>query len=68
MCVHLQQLRAHMQQHGGADAQQAVRAPGRVAEQRVPQPHSVREGELLRSLTFSASLQPQQHGPLLSHS
>ena len=52
--THLQQLTAHVEQHGGADAQQAVGAPCRVAEQRVPQPHRIRERKLLhQDMTLS---------------
>jgi len=38
-CARLQQLVAHVEQHGRAHAQQAVGAPARVRKQRVPEPH-----------------------------
>ena len=44
----LQDLGAHIDQHGQAQTQQAAGAPACVAEERVPQPHHVWEGELLR--------------------
>ena len=45
---HLQQLLPHVEQHGDAEAQQAVGAAGGVRQQRVPQAQGVGEGELLR--------------------
>ena len=47
---HLQQLGADVDEHGHADAQEAVCAAGRVAEERVPQAHGIRERKLLRIL------------------
>lgn len=46
-CAHLQQLSTYVDKHGNAGTQQAVCAAARVREQCVPQPHSVRKGELL---------------------
>ena len=45
---HLQQLLPHVQQHGGAEAHEAVGAPRRVGQQRVPQAQRVGERKLLR--------------------
>ena len=44
---YLQQLLAHIDEHRTAESEQAVVAAGCVTEQGVPQPHAVREGELL---------------------
>ena len=57
---HLQQLSADIDEHRDANAQQAVRAPRRVAEQGVPQAHSVRERELLQAEAMPFSLRRGQ--------
>ncbi len=44
---YLQQLLAHIDEHCTAESEQAVVAAGGVTEQGVPQPYTVREGELL---------------------
>jgi hypothetical protein len=43
-----QQLLPHVDQQRQAHAQQAVHAPPWVSQQRIPNAHSIGEGELLR--------------------
>lgn len=45
--THLQQLLPHVEQHGQAEAQQAVGAARRVRQQRVPQAQRIGEGKFL---------------------